>query len=396
VVCFAELKRDEWAMFSNKFCKIIFVLMVTCLVSSVGNAGDLQKGFVAFARGDFVTALKEWKPLAEKGDGTAQIALGVMYRNGKGVKKDPHEAVKWVRLAANQGLDDAQYMLGEMYLLGEGVTRDFEEGSNWIALAADQGNADALYTQGLVLYEKEGDTEKNKLAKEKLLIAAEQKHPGAMYLLGEISLNENTPKDFINSYMWFYLAEALEHEGAKEALNKVGRKLTRSQIEEAEKNALEFATKKIAKKILGKELTEHQKYNEGHYLEQKGDIRGAIRLYNEAADQGSFHAQFSLAQIYGKGLGVQQNADLAFKWLKKAADNDNPALRIGHEYAIANTTVGAHYEHGAWVSKSIEKAKIYYYKGCGLGDQGGCSRLKALGAREPKKKKRTEMSLFEN
>jgi len=45
----------------------------------LGSAGlswgaDFQKGMDAAQRGDFATALREWKPLAEQGDADAHLA----------------------------------------------------------------------------------------------------------------------------------------------------------------------------------------------------------------------------------------------------------------------------------------------------------------------------------
>ncbi len=43
-----------------------------------------QEGLDAFDRGDYETALKEWRPLAEQGVAKAQYGLGFMYQKGKG------------------------------------------------------------------------------------------------------------------------------------------------------------------------------------------------------------------------------------------------------------------------------------------------------------------------
>ena len=63
-------------------------------------AQDFDKGLAAAQSGDFATALKEWRPLAEQGNAGAQHNLGVMYEGGQGVLQDNAEAVKWFRLAA--------------------------------------------------------------------------------------------------------------------------------------------------------------------------------------------------------------------------------------------------------------------------------------------------------
>ena len=79
--------------------------MLTVLL---GNAGvswsaDYQKGLDAANRGDFATALREWKPLAEQRNAVAQKNLSVMYAFGKGVPKDYVYAHMWGNLAAANG-----------------------------------------------------------------------------------------------------------------------------------------------------------------------------------------------------------------------------------------------------------------------------------------------------
>jgi len=65
-------------------------------------AGPLHDGNAAAQRGDYATALRLWRPLAEQGDAAAQYNLGNMYVKGAGVPQDDAEAVKWYRLAAEQ------------------------------------------------------------------------------------------------------------------------------------------------------------------------------------------------------------------------------------------------------------------------------------------------------
>jgi hypothetical protein len=74
----------------------------------------------AYESGDYATALREFKPLAEQGDVSAQYNLGQMYRDGEGVPENAEIAMKWYRLAAEQGLADSQYNLGVMYRDGQG------------------------------------------------------------------------------------------------------------------------------------------------------------------------------------------------------------------------------------------------------------------------------------
>ncbi len=104
-------------------------------------------------KGDYATALKELRPLAEQGDAEAQCNLGYMYKGGKGVPQDDAEAARWYRLAAVQGLDRAQFNLGIMYATGRGVQQDYVQAYLWFSLAAAQGHGSAQKFRDNVLAE---------------------------------------------------------------------------------------------------------------------------------------------------------------------------------------------------------------------------------------------------
>lgn len=109
-----------------------------------------DEGLAAYKRGDYATAIKEWRPLAEAGDASAQYNLGVMYETGRGVPQDDQEAVKWYRKAAEQGDASAQHNLGLMYDNGQGVPQDYREALKWYRKAAEQGNAGAQNNLGVM------------------------------------------------------------------------------------------------------------------------------------------------------------------------------------------------------------------------------------------------------
>lgn len=71
------------------------------------NSMDFQDGEDAYSRGDYATALRKSRPLAEQGHAGAQYRLGVMYGAGQGVQRDSVEAQKWFSLAAAQGFEGA-------------------------------------------------------------------------------------------------------------------------------------------------------------------------------------------------------------------------------------------------------------------------------------------------
>ena len=131
---------------------VILVLTMTMLLGSSGVcwSADFQKGLDAALKGDFVTALKEWRPLAEQGDADAQFNLGQMYSNGRGVIQDYKSALKWWTLAAEQGYAGAQFNLGVMYDNGEGVIQDNVYAHMWWNIAASSGHEEASKNRGMV------------------------------------------------------------------------------------------------------------------------------------------------------------------------------------------------------------------------------------------------------
>jgi TPR repeat protein len=119
---------------------LILLLFITGFSSSQTWGADYSKGFSAYESGDYATALKEWTPLAEQGDASAQYNLGLMYRNGRGVIQDYKTAVKWYTLAAEQGWANAQLQLGVSFILGEGVIEDTVYAHMWLNIARSNGS----------------------------------------------------------------------------------------------------------------------------------------------------------------------------------------------------------------------------------------------------------------
>ena len=108
-----------------------FILGLTVPASAGYDAGE-----AAYKRGDYATALRELRPLAERGNAGTQRVLGVMYGKGRGIPQDDAEAVQWWRKAAEQDHADAQVTLGGMYGLGHGVPQDDVQAHMWYNLAA--------------------------------------------------------------------------------------------------------------------------------------------------------------------------------------------------------------------------------------------------------------------
>ncbi len=119
-------------------------LAVALVIALTGpTQADFDAGMAAFERGDYATALQEWRPIAEQGHAEAQNFLGWMYRWGLGIPMNDTEAVKWYRKAAEQGIAEYMTRLASMYLVGWGVRQDDVMAHMWYDLAAAAGDKDA-------------------------------------------------------------------------------------------------------------------------------------------------------------------------------------------------------------------------------------------------------------
>ena len=124
------------------------VIISTCFYQLSAEASDAQDCYDAGVRynkaKDYAEAIKWFIKSADQGNAKAQVGLGLMHYEGRGVSQDYAEAVKWYLKAANQGKADAQRELGTMYYSGEGVPKNLIEAKNWFGKAAAQGDEDAL------------------------------------------------------------------------------------------------------------------------------------------------------------------------------------------------------------------------------------------------------------
>ena len=182
------------------------------LAAAPVSAGTWQDAEAAYRSGDYRTAAKLYRVLAEQGLPKAQYAMGQCYYYAAGVPKDYAEAAKWFSNAAAQGFGSAQFALGVMYYKGEGVQQDSAEALRLFREAAAQEVADA------------------------------QNNLGVIYVEGR-----SVPQDFVTAYAWFSLAAAQGNALAKHNRDSVEKDMTPAQVTAAQKLVREWADKKRQK-----------------------------------------------------------------------------------------------------------------------------------------------------
>lgn len=77
-------------------------------------ADDLEDGRLAYYNFEYELAMGTLRPLAEQGDPTAQLYVGLMYSLGRGVPVDRIEAYAWFNLAATGDIPMAPYYQSRM------------------------------------------------------------------------------------------------------------------------------------------------------------------------------------------------------------------------------------------------------------------------------------------
>jgi TPR repeat protein len=87
----------------------VILLAFALTLSAVPVAADtFDDANAAYARGDYETAERLLRPLAEQGDALAQYNLGLMYNAGEGVPQDYVLAHMWLNLAVARGYTTAK------------------------------------------------------------------------------------------------------------------------------------------------------------------------------------------------------------------------------------------------------------------------------------------------
>lgn len=237
---------------------------------------DFQAGLQAYQRGDYASALKEWQPLAQRGDANAEYNLGLLYAKGQGVPQDYKQAADWYRKAADQGVPAAQFNLGVIYANGQGVDanpeearkwfskaadhgiqaaeanladlysegkgfKNYEEARKWYMKAADQGIASAEFNLGVMYDIGQGVAPDYAEAINWYRKAADQGYASAMTNLGILYYNaQGVPRDLVQAYAWFSRAAKAGEPRAPQLLRIAAGKMRPKELTKAQEVAADW------------------------------------------------------------------------------------------------------------------------------------------------------------
>jgi TPR repeat protein len=124
-----------------------FLLAVTLAFAAASSAkAEPTPGWKAFTSSNHEKAEAIWRPLAEQGDHHAAFGMGVLAQT-----RNQHEdAARWYEQAARAGLTSAQVLLGSMYIDGRGVAWDAVRAYAWLHRATLDGHANAARARDAV------------------------------------------------------------------------------------------------------------------------------------------------------------------------------------------------------------------------------------------------------
>ena len=134
---------------------VSLALLLAMFAITPASAG-LKEGQAAYERGDYRTAIKELRPLAQQGQTDSLFILGVMALEGKGVPKDLKRAAKAFARASVQGHAKAQFLFAALHYQGWGVPKSLEKAAFWARKSADQGEAEGQHLLGILYVKGEG------------------------------------------------------------------------------------------------------------------------------------------------------------------------------------------------------------------------------------------------
>ncbi len=289
------------------------------------------------------------------GNAIAEYYVGYCYETGRGAVCNLDQAAIWYKKSAAQGDLDAKFKLAYGHLIGVFVEQDVLEALKQLRLLAEQDHADSLFVLGETLIQ-EGAQQDIKCAIEYLTRAAKLEQVYAQKLLAKLYLNSNYCQiDKEQAIYW--LRKAAKQEDA-EALNHLAVVLASKNNHDQTPESINYLAKSAQLGFMQSQLMLGLEYLEGGCVAQN-PIK-AIKLLEQAATQGSDEAQVRLARLYVSGdNSVPKDYSKAFSYFQKAASQNN---------IDACTGLGFCYTDGYGVKVDPEKAAYYFEKAAQQGD----------------------------
>ncbi len=306
--------------------KFVVALVLLPFLSLTAHA-DFGTALQAYDDGEYQSAYREFRALADDGDADAQSILALMYLEGQAVDADMAQAIGWYARAAEQGQIDAQYALAIISIEGAGgAARNLNTAAQWMHESARRGHMYAQFDLGNMYANGTGVVESDADAAQWFEFAAAQGHKDAQYNLGILYLTgRGVETDRDVAMQWFQRAAEQGHKDAQYNLGVsylTGRSVERDPLQAVRwLQAAADQGQSSAVVALGLLRLEG---DEGITQDQVA----AARLFRQAADSGNPQGQYFLAVLFTRGLGVEQDPVEAYAWLEMASGRTRPGSEL--------------------------------------------------------------------
>lgn len=265
------------------------------------------------------------------------------------------EAVDWYTKAAKQGFAPAQISLGNMYSNGKGVDFDLTTALEWYGKAEKLKYTVAQFNEEYPTPEQQEDDDCTYQDFGWALKAAQRGKMNAQYQVGYMyEFGNGVETDLRKALEWYSKAAELGHTEANDRISVLNRIFKLTEV-------AEFG------------IADAQ-FDLGFIYEKNSEIKAdiavtAVEWYIKAANQGHAQAQFRLGRMYENGIGVKQDLTKAIDLYRSSAKHDNG------EAAFA---LGRAYETGIGLEQDFLQAIEWYTKAVNFGNENAKPKLTEL------------------
>ncbi|MCB1657459.1 MAG: SEL1-like repeat protein [Pseudomonadales bacterium] len=141
---------------------------------------------------------------AERGLGTAQNKLAIMYEHGRGLEQDYQQALYWYLQAAKQGYVAAQKKIAVMYQEGRGTAQDYQQAYYWYKKIATKGDKYAQTRLAIIFENGQGVEQDYQQAVYWYKKSAEQGHEEALFYLAKAYEDgKGVKQDYQQAVYWY-------------------------------------------------------------------------------------------------------------------------------------------------------------------------------------------------
>lgn len=156
----------------RKFLICLWALCAQCLLAQ--ENWRTQRGVELYQEGQYAQAIPYFQQAAKEGDAQAQLWVGYMYLNGKGVSQDAQIGLNMINKSIAQDYLPAIVELGHCYRNGAGVPASPVKAFNLYKKAMSMGNSDGYFFAALCYRDGVGVTANEEEALRLLLCASEK------------------------------------------------------------------------------------------------------------------------------------------------------------------------------------------------------------------------------